>query len=54
MRLRTDCVPGRKGCVLPRDTGYLVPPEERVRLLEESKRQARKFSKPSDKGSQSP
>jgi hypothetical protein len=38
LRLQTDCVPGRKGCVLPADTDFLIPAEERVRLLEEAKR----------------
>jgi hypothetical protein len=39
LRLQTDCVPGRKGCVLPVDTGFLILPEERVRQLEAEKRQ---------------
>lgn len=38
LRLKTDCVPGRKGCVLPATTVYAVPAEERVRLREEEKR----------------
>jgi hypothetical protein len=38
LRLKTDCVPGRKGCVLPKSTVYAVPAEERVRLREEEKR----------------
>jgi len=37
--LKTDCVPGRKGCVLAGQTAFLVPAEERIRLLEAEKRQ---------------
>jgi hypothetical protein len=37
LRLRTDCVPGRKGCVLPNTSVFLFPVEERVREKEESK-----------------
>jgi hypothetical protein len=40
LRLKTDCVPGRKGCVLEGKAEFAVPAEERVRLLEEAKRQA--------------
>lgn len=32
--LKTDCVPGRKGCVLAGKTRFLIPAEERVRLKE--------------------
>lgn len=39
-RLRTDCVPGRVGCVLRGKVHFLIPAEERVRLLEEEKRGA--------------
>lgn len=39
LRLNTDCVPGRRGCVLPKDTHFAVPAEERVRAKEEEKRQ---------------
>jgi hypothetical protein len=39
-RLNTDCVPGRKGCVLHGKVSFVVPAEERVRLLEEEKRRA--------------
>jgi len=38
LRLKTDCVPGRRGCVLPASTVYAVPAEERVRLKDEEKR----------------
>jgi hypothetical protein len=29
-RLNTDCVPGRKGCILPCNLRYAVSPEERA------------------------
>lgn len=38
LRLKTDCVPGRKGCVISADTVYAVPAEVRVREKEEEKR----------------
>ena len=38
LRLRTDCVPGRRGCVLEGKAVFAVPAEERVRLREEQKR----------------
>lgn len=31
IRIRTDCVPGRAGCVVPKGTRFLVPAEERVK-----------------------
>jgi hypothetical protein len=40
LRLKTDCVPGRRGCVLEGAT-FAVPAEQRVREREEEKRQAR-------------
>lgn len=40
MRLHTDCVPGRAGCVLRGKVSFVVPAEERVRAREEEKRQA--------------
>jgi hypothetical protein len=40
LRLKTDCVPGRPGCVLPADTGYAVPAAERIRRREEEKRRS--------------
>ena len=30
-RVKTDCVPGRPGCVLPRNTKFAVPVEDRLR-----------------------
>lgn len=38
-RLKTDCVPGRKGCIAS-GSEFLVPAEERVRAKEEEKRKA--------------
>lgn len=38
--LKTDCVPGRPGCVLRKTSTFLVPVEERIRLAAEA-RQAR-------------
>ena len=37
-RLKTDCVPGRPGCVLT-NCVFAVPVEERIRLREEENRQ---------------
>lgn len=37
-RLKTDCVPGRTGCVLAGKTVFAVPAEERVREKEEENR----------------
>jgi len=31
MRVRSDCVPGRPGCVLRGNSVFAVPPEERLR-----------------------
>jgi hypothetical protein len=41
LRLKTDCVPGRKGCVISDATVFAVPAEERVRQREEEKRRDR-------------
>lgn len=32
-RLKTDCVPGRGGCVLPKNLRFAVSPEERIAKL---------------------
>ncbi len=37
LRLKTDCVPGRRGCVLRGKVRFLVDPDERV----EQRRQER-------------
>lgn len=37
--LKTDCVPGRNGCVLKTTSKFAFPAEERVRLTEQEKRQ---------------
>lgn len=36
--LKTDCVPGRRGCVLGSKAVFAVPAEVRIRELEEEKR----------------
>jgi hypothetical protein len=41
MRLRTDCVPGRLGCVLSKNSVFAFPVEDRIRAKEEAKRQVR-------------
>ena len=38
LRLKTDCVPGRRGCVLEGNSGFAVPAEVRVREREAEKR----------------
>lgn len=38
LRLKTDCVPGRPGCVIVGAT-FAMPVEERIRLREEENRQ---------------
>jgi len=40
LRLETDCVPGRAGCVLGGKAVFAVPAEQRVREREEEKRLA--------------
>jgi len=37
--LKSDCVPGRKGCVLKNTCKFVFPAEERVRRKEEEKGQ---------------
>jgi len=34
-RLKTDCVPGRRGCILPVNIRFAVSAEERVKRLKE-------------------
>jgi hypothetical protein len=41
LRLKTDCVPGRRGCVLEGKSVFAVPAEQRVREKEEEKLRAR-------------
>lgn len=45
LRLKTDCVPGRPGCVLPKNTGFLLPVEERLRRKAEEKKSAARQSR---------
>lgn len=37
LRLRTDCVPGRPGCVLSNNSVFAVPVEERIRQKAEAR-----------------
>lgn len=48
LRLKTDCVPGRSGCVLGKNVVFATPVEERIRLKEEEKHQraAENFTNP--------
>ena len=41
LRLKTACVPGRRGCVLEGRAVFAVPADVRVREKEEEKRQRR-------------
>jgi hypothetical protein len=41
LRLKTDCVPGRPGCVLGSKAVFAVPVEERIREVAEEKRRKR-------------
>jgi len=41
VRLQTDCVPGRPGCVLSKNSVFAVPAEDRIREKEEAKRRER-------------
>ena len=41
LRLRTDCVPGRPGCVLSKNSVFAVPVEERIRAKAEARQEAR-------------
>lgn len=38
LRLHTDCVPGRRGCVLEGKSVFAVPAEQRVREREDERR----------------
>ncbi|MCX6898417.1 MAG: hypothetical protein NT105_06925 [Verrucomicrobia bacterium] len=38
LRLKTDCVPGRRGCVLRDKSVFAFSAEERVRELEKEKK----------------
>jgi hypothetical protein len=42
--LKTDCVPGRKGCVLQGSSQFLFPAEERVEELAEKKKDSSLFA----------
>ncbi len=38
LRIKTDCVPGRAGCVLSKKFVFAVPAEDRIRALESKKK----------------
>jgi len=40
-RLHTDCVPGRPGCVLSRNSVFAVPVEQRIREKAEARERER-------------
>ena len=42
MKLRTDCVPGRPGCVMCQNSVFDVPVEERIRAKAEAKERAKR------------
>ena len=46
LRLHTDCVPGRPGCVLAKNSVFAVPAEERIREKAESKKHERNGQRP--------
>jgi hypothetical protein len=41
LRLRTDCVPGRPGCVLCQNSVFAVPVEQRIREKAEARERER-------------
>jgi hypothetical protein len=41
LRLHTDCVPGRPGCVLSKNSVFAVPVEERIHEKAEARRRQR-------------
>ncbi|ACB77381.1 hypothetical protein [Opitutus terrae] len=52
LRLKTDCVPGRPGCVLGSKAVFAVPVEQRIREAEENRRRrenAQKWGLPDEK-----
>lgn len=40
-RLKTDCVPGRPGCVLAQNSVFAVPVEQRIRAKAEARQRKR-------------
>ena len=49
--LKTDCVPGRPGCVLRGKSVFLVPAEERIREKEQARREREKDVPPPHRSS---
>lgn len=48
LRLKTDCVPGRNGCVLKNKVAFAVPAEKRIQEREKEKALLNK-NKPRDR-----
>lgn len=46
LRLKTDCVPGRPGCVIPANAGFAVPAAERVRAKEQERAERERLTVP--------
>jgi hypothetical protein len=44
VRLRTDCVPGRPGCVLCQNSTFAIPVEQRIREKAEARQRERERS----------
>jgi hypothetical protein len=50
LKLRTDCVPGRPGCVLCQNSVFAVPVEQRIREKAEAKERKRAEERAREKG----
>ncbi len=44
IKLKVDCVPGRKGCVLNRKFQFAIPAEERIKIKKETKKINKPFT----------
>lgn len=42
IKLKTDCVPGRKGCVLTPKFQFAIPAEERIKSRKSIKKKSRR------------
>jgi hypothetical protein len=49
LRIKTDCVPGRAGCVLSKKFAFAVPAEDRIRSLDLNKKRNLSAKKKSGK-----
>ena len=52
--LKTDCVPGRPGCVLRGKSVFLFPVEERIREKEQARRERERAAPPPGPGDSGP